>query len=176
MDNSSINLREFGWGRQILIAQYLYINSGGLMSTASRWISSFFTTLPGFFLFYLFIVSGWIGREYWWETYLTVLIILLISSLFFGFVLPNIFQKLRLPHPWVWIVAQGLLAWTLALFVLGLLNLTPLCVGQNNGDGNNDFAMCNVMTALAGLVYTPLYIGMLTISAVIGPWVLKIKR
>jgi hypothetical protein len=145
------------------------------MSTLSRLISSFLTALPAFFFFILFLVSDWIGREYWWKTYLTVLIVLLISSLFFGFVLPTLFQKLRLRHPWIWILMQGLLAWTLAFFVLGLLNLTPLCVGQNNGDGNNDFAMCNFMTALSGIVYTPIYLGTLTMSSLIGHWMLHRK-
>jgi len=86
-----------------------------------------------------------------------------------------LFQKLRLNHPWLWILVQGLLAWAMTLFVLGLLNLTPLCVGQDNGDGNNDFALCNFMTALSGVVYTPLYLGMLVISSLIGNWVLRKK-
>ena len=143
------------------------------MSAMSRFISSFFTVLPTLFFFILFLRSGWLGREYWWGTYLTVLIVLFISSMFFGFALPTLFQKLRLRHPWIWILVQGLLAWTLALFVLGLLNLTPLCVGQNNGDGNNDFALCNLMTALSGMIYTPLYLVTLTVSAWLGQRVLQ---
>jgi hypothetical protein len=145
------------------------------MSTASRFVSSFFTALPGFVFFAWFLRSGWIGREYWWETYLTVLFVLILSSLLFGFTLPTVFQKLRLRHPWLWILAQGLLAWTLALFVLGLLNLTPLCVGQDNGDGNNDFALCNFMTALSGIVYTPPYLAILVISSLTGHWILRMK-
>ena len=145
------------------------------MTTSSRLLSAFLTTLPGLFFFISFLRSGWIGREYWWRTYLTVLIVLLLSSLLFGFALPALFQKLRLRNPWIWIFSQGLLAWALAFFVLGLLNLTPWCVGQNNGDGNNDFAMCNLMTALSGAVYTPFYFVMLTVSSLIGHWVLQRK-
>jgi hypothetical protein len=145
------------------------------MSTATRLISSFFSALPAFVFFAWFLRSGWIGREYWWETYMTVLIILILSSLLFGFAFPALFQKLRLHHPWLWILVQGLLAWTLALFVLGLLNLTPLCIGQDNGDGNNDFALCNLMTALSGLVYTPPYLGMLALSSLIGHGILRTK-
>ena len=145
------------------------------MSATSRLLSSFFTVLPALFFFILFLKSGWLGREYWWGTYLTALIVLLISGLFFGFTLPTLYQKLGVHHQWIWIVVQGLLAWSLALFVLGALNLTPLCVGQNNGDGNNDFAMCNLITALSGIVYTPIYFGVLTFSSLIGHWVLKRK-
>jgi len=102
--------------------------------------------------------------------------VLLTSSLFFGIALPTLCQKLRVHSPWIWIVAQGLPAWALALFVLDALNLTPLCVGQNNGDGNNDFAMCNFMTALSGIIYTPPYLGVLAMSSLIGHWVLQRKR
>jgi len=102
-----------------------------------------------------------------------VLVVLLIASLSFGFKLPNLFQKLRIRQAWIWILIQGLLAWIVALIVLGFLNLTPLCIGQDNGDGNNDIGMCFFMTALSGLVYTPLYLGMQTISALIGHWVIK---
>ncbi|HEU0297614.1 MAG TPA: hypothetical protein VFR47_33035 [Anaerolineales bacterium] len=146
------------------------------MSTASRLVSTFFTALPALFFFLLFLVSGWLGREYWWATYLAVLIVLLFSALLFGFALPTVFQKLRLRHPWIWIFAQGSLAWALALLVLGLLNLTPLCVGQNNGDGNNDLGMCVFITALSGTVYTPVYLVILVMSALIGHWVLTSKR
>src|ERR1041385_762780 len=145
------------------------------MSTASRLVSAFFTMLPGSFLLLMFLLSGSIGRDYWWSTYLTVLIVLLSSSLFFGFVLPTVFQKFRLRYPWMWILVQGLLAWILAVLVLGFLNLTPLCVGQDNGDGNNDLGMCMFMTLLSGIIYVPLYFGMLAISSLLGHWLLSWK-
>ena len=145
------------------------------MSTASRLLSALFTVLPGFFLLLMFLLSGSIGRDYWWSTYLTVLIVLLSSSLFFGFVLPTVFQKFRLRYPCMWILVQGLLAWILTVLVLGFLNLTPLCVGQDNGDGNNDLGMCMFMTLLSGIVYVPLYFGMLAISSLLGHWLLSWK-
>ncbi|MCQ3937373.1 MAG: hypothetical protein DPW18_10040 [Chloroflexi bacterium] len=145
------------------------------MSTSSRLISAFFTILPGSFFFVLFLTSGWLGREYWWGTYLAAFIVLLFSGLFFGSALPNLFQKLGLRHPWVWILAQGILAWTAAFFALTILNLTPLCVGQNNGDGNNDLGMCNLITALSCIVYTPVYGGVLAVSSLAGHWMLKLQ-
>jgi hypothetical protein len=145
------------------------------MSTSSRLTSALFTALPGFFFYILFLQSGWLGREYWWGTYLVVLIVLLASSLFFGFMLPIVFQKLRLRYLWISILVQGFLSWTMALIVLGLLNLTPLCVGQNNGDGNNDVSMCMFMTVLSGIVYTPVYLIILAMSSLIGHWLLSLK-
>jgi hypothetical protein len=143
------------------------------VSTSTRLFSAFFTAMPGFIFSVLFLFSRWLGREYWGGTYLMVLVVLPIASLSFGFKLPNLFQKLRIRQAWIWILIQGLLAWIVALIVLGFLNLTPLCIGQDNGDGNNDIGMCFFMTALSGLVYTPLYLGMQTISALIGHWVIK---
>jgi hypothetical protein len=137
--------------------------------------SALFTTLPGLFFLIWFLRSGWLGRDYWWETYLTVLVVLIISSLLAGFTLPTLLQKLKIRHLWEWILVQGLFAWMVALIVLGLLNLTPLCVGQDNGDGNNDLGMCMFMTTLSGIVYTPVYLGMLAVSSLIGHWMLSSK-
>ena len=144
------------------------------MSTSKRFVSAFFTVLPAVTFLGLFLLTGWVGREYWWGTYFAVLIVLLLNSLLFGFVLPNIFERLRTYYPWVWILIQGLFAWIVALIVLGLINITPLCVGQDNGDGNNDFGMCMFMTALSNVVYTPIYLMLLGASALIGHWVMKI--
>jgi len=146
------------------------------MSTSSRLISAFFTALPGLFFFLLFLLSSLLGREYWWGTYIVVLLVLLTTSLAAGFALPTVFQKLKWRYPWLWIFAQGLLGWGMALVMLGLLNATPLCVGQNNGDGNNNLGMCVFMTILSGMVYTPLYLGMLVLSAFAGHWVIRTYR
>ena len=144
------------------------------MSISHRLVSAIFTALPGLFFLIFFLQTDWLGRDYWWGTYLTVLSILLSCSLMFGFVFPPVFQALKMPRPWVWILLQGLLAWGIALVVLGFLNMTPLCVGQNNGDGNNDLGMCVVMTALSGIIYTPVYLGMLILSALIGHWLARL--
>jgi len=143
------------------------------MATSRRLVSAIFTSLPGLIFLTLFLVSSSPGRDYWWGTYLIILGVLVICGLAFGFALPPIFQKLGLRQPWTWILLQGLLAWIAALIVLGLLNLSPLCVGQDNGDGNNDLGMCLFMTVLSGIIYSPVYLGMLVLSAMIGQWVLK---
>jgi hypothetical protein len=143
------------------------------MTTTSRLVSAICSSLPGILFLTLFLGSSLLGRDYWWGTYLTVLCVLVICGLAFGFTLPPIFQKLGLRHPWTWILLQGLLAWIAALIVLALLNLSPLCVGQNNGDGNNTLGMCMFMTVLSGTVYSPVYLGLLVLSAMIGHRVLK---
>ena len=146
------------------------------MSTLNRLLSAFFTALPGLFLFILFLSSSWHGRDYWWGTYTAVLLVLFMTSLVLGFALPEMFQKLRMRHPWQWILLQGLLAWLISLAVLWLLNLTPLCIGQNNGDGNNDLGMCMFMTVMSGIVYTPIYFGMLVVSSLMGHSILSLRN
>jgi hypothetical protein len=63
---------------------------------------------------------------------------------------------------------QGLLAWIAALLDLGLSNLTPLCVGQNNSDGNNERGICLLVTALSGILYMRIYLMVLSVSSLIG--------
>lgn len=46
-------------------------------------------------------------------------------------------------------------AWGLALALQGILSLTPLCVGQDNGDGSNDVALCLLQYGLVSLFSTP---------------------
>ena len=143
------------------------------MTTSQCFVSAIFSALPALFFLTLFLTSSLLGRDYWWATYLIVLCVLVICGLVFGCTLPPVFQKLGLRQPWIWILLQGLMAWIVAWIVLGLLNLSPLCVGQNNGDGNNDLGMCLFMTVLSGAVYSPVYLGRLVLSAMIGHWVLK---
>ena len=143
------------------------------MPLTTRGFSSFFTALPGSILIILFLLTGFLGNEAWWGMFLTVLIILLIGGLLSGFSLPALFQKLGLTRSWAWILVQGSLAWGLALFLLGVFSLTPLCIGQENGDGVNDLAECMGRATMSGLVCTPVYLGLLIASTIIGNGVMK---
>ncbi len=46
-------------------------------------------------------------------------------------------QRRLLGEKWLMFRASSL-AWAASLFVLGGLNMTPLCAGRDNGDGTND--------------------------------------
>jgi hypothetical protein len=91
------------------------------------------------------------------------------STFFFPPFFPQSFKR----HPGLWIFGQGLLAWMAAFFVLGILNITPMCVGQDNGDGNNDLVMCVVQTVLVGFAYSPLEAIALILSAFFGGLLIK---
>jgi hypothetical protein len=45
-------------------------------------------------------------------------------------------------------------AWGAALVLLAVLNLTPLCVGQDNGDGRNTCALCVIQSVASAVIYT----------------------
>lgn len=144
------------------------------MSLLLRTLSAFFTAIPavGFNILILIFRSS----DYYWPTYWLASIIFLMTSLLLGFFLPPLLQRLRITRPWIWLLIQGLLAWAIAIVVLLCLNVTPLCVGQDNGDGNNDLALCIVQSVLAGLAYSPLEVVMLLMSAAGGGMVLAKKK
>jgi hypothetical protein len=97
----------------------------------------------------------------------------LAVSFAIGFFIPALSPKHWKRHPTLWFNGQGLLAWILAILALGLVNLTPLCVGQDNGDGNNDFALCLVQTVMVAIVFSPLEFVLLCLAALPGAWLIK---
>lgn len=66
------------------------------------------------------------------------------------------------------LLAAGVGAWILAVMAYFALNLTPLCIGQDNGDGNNDVFLCLLQSALAGLFYSPPAVILAAIAAGAG--------
>jgi hypothetical protein len=99
--------------------------------------------------------------------------IYLIVCPMLGFFIPSILPKPWKRHPALWLLGQGVLAWMIAALVLAVLNLTPLCVGQDNGDGNNDLALCMVQTSLVCIVYSPLGFILLCLNSLPGGWLIK---
>lgn len=137
------------------------------MSIITRIATAFFTALPSS-LFFILAFSSNMYKEYYWSSMLTGVSVMLGSALFLGFIQPP-----QLRPKWIWIIAAGLSAMALALIMITMLNATPLCVGQDNGDGNNDFSMCMGYVILYAFFYGIPYIILLTVSAVTGHWILK---
>ena len=64
------------------------------------------------------------------------------------------------------------IAWCVALIVLGAISLTPLCVGQDNGDGINDLGLCVLQVIGVGVAMTPIQLALVaaaTAGAVLLP-------
>lgn len=132
-----------------------------------RFFSTFFTTLPFLAWFGLMLVS--LDCSYYWPTYLAAGLVMLSASFLFGFFGPANACK----HAGLWIFLQSSLAWFVGLLVLGLLNLTPLCIGQDNGDGSNDIFLCLLQSVLVAFFYTPLALFSFIPSVILGGWILK---
>ena len=138
------------------------------MSIGRRITTAFFTALPALFFFVPVVSIESMRREYFWISILVGASVLLGSALVLGF-----FQPVWLRPKWFWILAAGFTAMVCALFVIAILNATPLCVGQNNGDGNSSFGMCMVYVFLYAIFYGIPYMVLLTMSAVMGHWAMK---
>ena len=131
-----------------------------------RLLTGLISTLPA--LLIGLCVFTCFREEYYWFSYLIMAGIFSLSSFVWGYWLPGFMIKARVNYPWLWIFIAGGLAWILAILTLGLLNLTPLCIGQDNGDGINDAGLCFIYTMLSGLVYTPGMLVLLLVNSFIG--------
>lgn len=138
------------------------------MSFTTRITSAFFTALPSALYFALVITSKGMRQEYFWVSNLAGGSVLFWGSLLFGFIIPP-----RSRPKWFWIIAAGFVAMLLALFAIAVMDATPLCVGQDNGDGNNSFGMCMGYVLLYAFFYGIPYMMLLAVSAAVGHWILK---
>lgn len=141
------------------------------MSTFIRFFSGCVTALPATVLWLL--ISRSAGSEYFWKAYFIVGGIFLAASFSLGFFIPALAPGHWKRHPILWCFSLGLLAWLVAVLALGLVNLTPLCVGQDNGDGNNNFGLCMAQSVMVSLVYSPFEFILLCLTAIPGGWLLK---
>jgi len=105
--------------------------------------------------------------EYYWPTYGYMGLSFFLTSLILGLILPTLFQGNKYYYPWLWVIIAGGVTWFVALAVFALLNFTPLCIGQNNGDGIDDIALCKMYTVLISLVYSPVALIIITSNAII---------
>jgi hypothetical protein len=146
------------------------------MSIFFRFFSGFVTALPATVLWVLITISA--GSEYFWKPYFIVSGVFLAVSFTLGFFIPALAPAHWKRHPILWFFVQGLLAWIVAVLALGLVNLTPLCIGQDNGDGNNDFALCILQTMMVPIVCSPWEFILLCLTALLGGWLIKrlVKR
>jgi hypothetical protein len=141
------------------------------MSIFFRFFSGIVTALPATVLWIFISISA--GSEYFWKSYFIVSGVFLAISFAFGFFIPALAPVHWKRHPILWLFGQGMLAWLVAILALGLVNLTPLCVGQDNGDGNNDFALCMAQTVMVPIVCSPLEFILLCLTALPSSWIIK---
>ena len=122
--------------------------------------------VPGLlFLFFVFSMRD----EYFFIIYLLMALVFLASSVVSG--CWNIKRFNDVVERPSWFLFLGLtVSWLLALLVFGVLNLTPLCIDQDNGDGINGIGECTMYTVLAGGLYSVVAIMVIAIVALTGGW------
>jgi hypothetical protein len=136
------------------------------MRNRTRIIAGFFSSLPSIF-FGICVMTSFID-EYFWSTYAIMAAVFFGASLFFGLSLPSILKVNIHDNPWLWIFISGAIAWLVSLIGFGLINLTPLCIGQDNGDGINGYPLCFLYTLIASLLYSPALLVVLILNAFIS--------
>lgn len=128
------------------------------MRTALAGVGGLVATLPGA-AFLLGMAALAVG-EYYFTTYA------LLSVFFAGAGWLAVVAVLRVSPPTTgglalsgWVFVALIAVWGLTVLLLGALNVTDLCVGQDNGDGNNDLTACVVQTVLVAVFYSLAVIG-----------------
>jgi hypothetical protein len=122
-------------------------------------------------LFMLFALS--MREAYFFPAYLLTGLVFLLVSL--GFALRSTRRTERFQEKPAATLFVGLSAsWFMAWLFMGLLNLTPLCIGQDNGDGINGLSECMQITVLAGGVYTAGMLGIVALTAACGCIIFRI--
>jgi hypothetical protein len=154
----------------VSLLEFCYSNRKNV-SFQIRLLSCVMTTIPA--LVYWYLISMLAGSDYFWKTYLIVGEIFLAISMAIGFIFPSLILERWKRHPVLWLFIQGMLAWTATVIALAFFNLTPLCIGQNNGDGNNDLILCMVQTSLVSIVYSPLEFVLLCLTVLPGGWLIQ---
>ena len=103
--------------------------------------------------------------EYFQPIYLIVSAVLAASAFFWGILLVPDSGEERFWPLFLRLMVAAFLATLVALIALAALSMTPLCVGQDNGDGTNDLVLCLVQTGLVTVFFGPFVMGWLAIAA-----------
>ena len=141
------------------------------MPISQRLLSSLLSAIPA--LLFGACTLTFFREEYYWTTYAIAALIFISTSLILGFIIPTWLHGGKFNYPWLWLFIAGSMAWLITLLFLALLNLSPMCVGQDNGDGINNYSLCILYSVLAALLYSPVELVMLTLSAIIGGKILS---
>ncbi|HSQ27075.1 MAG TPA: hypothetical protein VLM80_08110 [Anaerolineales bacterium] len=131
-------------------------------------------TLPAL-LFLTFIVLSF-KNEYYFPSYLAMGVFFFVASFLSGAFVTYWFMN-RVSHRRLafYLFLGSAIAWIISLVILGILSLTPLCIGQDNGDGSNDLFLCVIQVVLVSLSYSPFALLMIAITSFVASRLLPNK-
>jgi hypothetical protein len=123
-------------------------------------------------LFLAYVLS--MGEEYFAPIYLMSAAAFLLSSIALAtYNLRHYAEFIEAPQAKLFF--SMLFSWLVALFLLGFLNLTPLCVGQDNGDGVNTFQDCTINTVAGGTLYTIGMLFLILLVTMVAGWIIQTR-
>ena len=131
-------------------------------------------TVPAL-LFLTFIVLSF-KNEYYFPSYFAMgLFFSAASFLSSAFVTYRFINSVLHRSLAFYLFLGSVIAWIISLVILGILSLTPLCIGQDNGDGSNDLFLCVIQVVLVSLSYSPFALLMIGITSFVASRLLPKK-
>ena len=107
-----------------------------------RFIVSIIMTGPSFLLISFFLSSEYWGRIYGlWGLIFCILCFILT---FFSLSPENSNEARSISR----LFSIGSLSWVISCVGLAIINFSPLCLGQDNGDGHNNIGNCVLLTII----------------------------
>ncbi len=120
--------------------------------------------MPAFPLIVLGMVPEYWSRIYlWWGTIFAILSFLsafLTISLSGGDAAPGISARQ--------FFTAALIAWLVSCVALAIINFTPMCLRQDNGDGTNTVGMCVFLTVIWPIFMSVIIVPVIYLASVIA--------
>lgn len=127
-------------------------------------------------LFLAYVAVSFRGA-YYFSTYVVVGTIYIVASFIAGRVMAQrIMPGTSGGRLFLWMLLGAVVAWGIALLTLTVLSATPLCVGQDNGDGNNTLGDCGFYVVLAAAFYSVPMVGLMGVASAVASWVMRRGR
>ncbi len=116
------------------------------------------------------MVASTIGEYEYFLPYRYAGVAFLFFSPLAGFFMHPLWQRItKLDSPALQIVLTAMFAYGVTWACLAMMNFTSLCIGLENGDGENSTAHCMVGTILNGIVFAVFaFLGNLPGAAIYG--------
>lgn len=155
-----------------MIIIHPYLKGEAMKQSTSKWLAGGVVAVPAY-LSLVSILSSFKG-EYYFSTYVIVGVVFVAASFVAGtWAASRIQVGASRWGSFGRLFAGSLAAWTVSLIVLGLLSLTPLCVGQNNGDGINDIGACGFYVVLAAVFYSVPMIPLMSVACGVATFLMR---
>jgi hypothetical protein len=134
------------------------------MNRGQTLIATLTMVLPALPLVLLSMIPEYWGRIYfWWGMLFAILSFISVSRT----IRRTVIDEASRPSTRQFFTA-AVIAWLISFVVLAVINFTPLCLGQDNGDGRNNIGMCVFLTILWPVVMSVIVIPLIYLASIIA--------